>query len=142
MRVSQTQRAATPAGKAARRTGGGGGVFQPSSATAPRKSAPARGSAAVSSLDAIVALQTVDDPGERRKRAIRDASETLDVLDELKIGLLSGRVSPDRLARLKALLREGGDAAAEPELEELLRGIDLRARVELAKLAKRAPRTG
>jgi hypothetical protein len=95
-----------------------------------------RGAAAVGSVDVIVALQGVEDSSERRKRAIRDASETLDVLDELKIGLLAGELSGAKLSRLQSLLRDGDDAGAEPELEELLRGIDLRARVELAKLAK------
>lgn len=135
MRVGQTQRSTSAqAGRGARRASGTGGTFQPSLATAPRKAAPARGPAGVSSLDAIMALQAVEDPTERRKRAIRDAGETLDVLDELKIGLLSGEISPARLSRLKALLRGGEETGAEPELEELLRGIDLRARVELAKL--------
>jgi hypothetical protein len=143
MRVGQTQRTGNAtAGQAARRPGASGGVFQPSLATAPRKAASARGPAGVSSVDVIVALQGVEDSAERRKRAIRNASETLDVLDELKLGLLSGELSGAKLSRLTALLRDGGSAEAEPELEELLRGIDLRARVELAKLAKLDTRSG
>lgn len=143
MRVSQTQRnGGAAAARAPRKPGASGGAFRPSLAATPRQTSSVRGAAAVGGVDLIVALQGVGDSTERRKRAIRDAGETLDVLDELKLGLLSGEVSPARLARLKSLLRETGEASAEPELEELLRGIDLRARVELAKLAKAGVKSG
>lgn len=143
MRVGQTQRSGgASAAQGPRRAGAGGGVFQPSLAAAPRKAAQLRGTAAVSSVDVIVTLQGVEDPAERRRRAIRNASDTLDVLDELKLALLGGELPATKLARLKSLLREEDETSAEPELEELLRGIDLRARVELAKLAKRGSESG
>jgi hypothetical protein len=65
-----------------------------------------------------MALQGVEDPTERRRRAIRRGSGLLDRLDELK------------LARD---LREEREEGAEPGLKAVLDQIDLRASVELAK---------
>ena len=45
---------------------------------------------AAASLDALLALQGVEDPTERRKRSVARGKGALDVLDALKLGLLSG----------------------------------------------------
>lgn len=140
MRINQTQRATARQAtrKGASVQGGSRGFSLPRSGEA-RRSADVRGPAAVSNLDAIVALQAIDNVSERRRRAVRQGSETLDVLDELKIALLSGTVPAAKLERLRALVERFEGHDDEPELRELLRQIDLRARVELAKLGKSVP---
>ena len=45
---------------------------------------------AISTLDALIALQGVEDPTERKKRAVAKGRNALDVLDALKLGLLDG----------------------------------------------------
>ena len=47
---------------------------------------------AISTVDALIALQGVDDPTERKKRALVKGRNALDVLDTLKLGLLDGGV--------------------------------------------------
>lgn len=97
----------------------------------------ARSAAPLATLDAILALQGEEDPGQRRRRAARSGREMLDALDALKAALLAGRVAPETLAgiagRLAAL-----SATGDPELDAILGAIDLRARVELAKLGRAA----
>lgn len=139
MRVNQTQRATSrkPAG-AARGAGSAGPAFQPSRATEARKAGAARAPVAVGSLDAIVALQAVDDASERRRKAVWQGSEVLDRLEEIKIAILSGQLSRARLAGLQAVVRRYEEQDLDPELADLLRQIDLRARVELAKHDKSA----
>jgi hypothetical protein len=87
----------------------------------------------ISSLDALMALQGVDDPTERKKRAVAKGRNALDVLDRLKIAVLDGSVDGSTLARLKVasegLMQETGDAGLDAVLGE----IDLRVAVELAK---------
>ena len=56
---------------------------------------------AISTVDALIALQGVDDPTERKKRALVKGRNALDVLDTLKLGLLDGSVDQSTLARLK-----------------------------------------
>lgn len=139
MRVNQAQRTTTTRGKAAaRRSGNAFGAFEASESGAARRAAGLRGAAIVSGIEALVALQGVDDPAERRRRAVRHGREVLDRLDEIKIALLSGHLSAAKLAALRSLVARHEMLDTDPELAELLRQIDLRARVELAKYAKSA----
>jgi acyl-CoA synthetase (AMP-forming)/AMP-acid ligase II len=83
----------------ARRTAGG--TFSVSEQDSPRNAAAAGGLRAISSLDALIALQGVEDATERRKRAVAKGRNALDVLDKLKLALLDGSVDQTTLARLK-----------------------------------------
>jgi hypothetical protein len=89
---------------------------------------------AVSSIDALLALQEVGGPNERRKKAVRRAGVILDVLDELKIGVLDGGVQPDTLGRLIEAVRQERMRTGDSKLEGVLDEIETRAAVELAKL--------
>jgi len=89
---------------AARRLGGQGGFALPSVSSASAASDVARsvGVGGIGSLDALLALQDVGGPLERRRRALGRAGRILDVLDEVKDALIRGQDSagdPDRLAR-------------------------------------------
>ena len=139
MRVNQAQRThAGRADRARRSTGSAGGGFEVARGGAARRAASPPGVAAVGGVQAILALQGVDDATDRRRRAVRQGSRILDNLEELKIALLSGRIAPAKLAALRNLVEELDSADADPELSDTLRQIDLRARVELAKLSKPA----
>ena len=91
----------------------------------------------IGGIDALLALQGEDSPGERKRRAAKRGGIALDVLDELKVGVLSGSIGPTTLTRLKAAtagLREGsGDAGLDTVLAE----IELRVAVEIAKFSPR-----
>jgi Class II flagellar assembly regulator len=96
----------------------------------------AHAAAPAGALDGLIALQAAGDALERRKRATRRGRGLLDGLDQLKIALLSGRVSEESLASLTGQLQQRRENVDDPRLDELLAHIDLRAEVELAKLAK------
>ena len=86
-------------------------------------------------LQALIALQSFEEPKERRRKAVKRGFDLLDVLEGVKMDLLVGRVEVDRLERLVTMLGnkvETGDA----KLDALMEDIDLRARVELAKLGR------
>jgi hypothetical protein len=61
----------------------------------------------------------------------------LDRLDDLKRGLLLGSIGRDKLADLARLAREGSAQISDPQVRDVLQEIELRARVELAKLEPR-----
>src|SRR5947207_1508447 len=64
----------------------------------------------VGGIDALIALQGVEDPTARRKTAVKRGRLALDALDELKLGLLGGNFDPATLAKLKsatAFLKDG-----------------------------------
>jgi hypothetical protein len=89
--------------------------------------------AILSSLDALIALQSGEGGRERRRRSLKRGHGMLDVLDELKIALLSGHLPAGMQQRLSVLLHES-QPTGDPALDSIIDGIELRASVELAKL--------
>ncbi len=118
----------------ARRSAAGG--FSVSEQEAPRNAA-AGSLRAISTVDALIALQGVEDPTERKKRAVARGRGALDVLDKLKLALLDGSVDGGTLARLKVAAEGLTEATGDPGLDSVLGEIDLRVAVELAKAGVR-----
>jgi hypothetical protein len=94
---------------------------------------PAAAPRGVSNIDALIALQGVEDPTERRKRAVKRGNSALDVLHDLKMGLLVGSPDPQMIQRLRDAASELKANSGEPGLDEVLAEIELRVEVELAK---------
>jgi hypothetical protein len=87
----------------------------------------------VSGIDALLALQGIEDPTERRRRAVARGRQVLDVLEEIRLGLLSGTADRSALGRLKGVVAELKQVTGDPALDQVLAEIELRAEVELAK---------
>lgn len=122
-----------------RRTGAAAPGFSlgetPAAAVTARTAAPIAASA-LGSLDALMALQGTPDALERRRRARRRADALLDVLDEVRIGLLDGRMPAAALSRLSQTLAQKRESSDDPALDALLDEIEVRAEVERAKLER------
>src|SRR6204780_806084 len=116
---------------AARRTAGGG--FTLSEASTPQAQSPAVALRTLGGIDALIALQGIEDPLERRRRAVKHGTRALDALDELKLGLLSGALDQATLLRLKSIATDFKDGSGDERLDSVLAEIDLRVAVELAK---------
>ena len=117
----------------ARRTGASSfNLAQPDAAQTTKASSSAHN---IGGIDALLALQGVDDVTERRRRAVKRGRHALDALDALKLGLLSGSIDTGALARLKSASAEMKDASGDPGLDMVLAEISLRVEVELAKFA-------
>ncbi len=84
-------------------------------------------------IDALIALQGIEDPVERRRRAVKHGRRALDALDELKIGLLAGTLDQNTMLRLKSVAADLHDVSGDHGLDQVLAEIDLRVAVELAK---------
>ena len=124
-----TALAAQPAGP--RRAASGS--FSVGEPEMPAKAGGAGGLRAVSTLDALIALQGVGDATERRKRAVVRGRRALDELDKLKLSLLDGSIDRSTLARLKVAADGLTEESGDPDLDQVLGEIDLRVAVELAK---------
>lgn len=118
-------------------TRGTGSSFSLGGAAAPERTSSAQATAPASAMSGLLAVQVAGDTLERRKRSMRRSRSLLDRLDEVKIGLLSGRMPLAALTALSSELRQQREATDDPQLDDLLAHIDLRAEVELAKLSKR-----
>jgi hypothetical protein len=102
----------------------------------PARAGSAGGPRAVASLDALIALQSVEDSTERRRRSVRRGQTALDALDELKLGLLAGALDAGALARLENLSAGLGEASGDAGLDGVMAEIRLRAAVERAKFSR------
>lgn len=120
------------AGSAGRSRSAGGATFSLPSQGAQRSAAPIP-VAVLANLDALIALQEVDEPMQRRRKAAQRGRNLLDALDQLKAAMLAGKVSTVQLQRIAEQLRQRAPSA-DPHLDEILAHIELRAEVELAKL--------
>jgi len=89
----------------------------------------------IGGVDALLALQAVEEPGGRGAR-LKHGHDILDVLEDIKLDLLAGKVSADKLQRLIDTVSRRPDREGEGRLESVLDEIELRARVELAKLGR------
>lgn len=91
----------------------------------------------IGGIDALMALQGLEDATERRKRAVRKGRSALDVLESLKVSLLSGDLDQSTLNRLRAISKDLGEPTGDSGLDGVLAEIDLRVQVEIAKLSRR-----
>lgn len=112
---------------------GSGGSFTVDTPQASRATVQAGAASAVNSVDALLALQSVGDYREAKKRATERAMGLLDVLDDLKLALLEGGVPRQRLVALMDMLKTRRDDTQDPRLEAMLDEVEVRAAVELAK---------
>jgi hypothetical protein len=109
------------------------GTFTLSEADAPQAQTATVALRTVGGIDALIALQGVPDPLERRRRAVKHGRRALDALDELKLGLLAGTLDRSTMLRLKSVTGDLKDSSGDDKLDQILAEIDLRVEVELAK---------
>jgi class II flagellar assembly regulator FliX len=95
---------------------------------------PAAPPATVSSLDTLLTVQEIPDALAARRRAVQRGDALLDRLEDVRLALLTGVLSRERLEQLSRLARTSRDGIADPRLNAVLDEIDLRVAVELAKL--------
>jgi hypothetical protein len=108
----------------------------PDEATTQEARAQALPRAATAGIDALLALQGVEeDLIERRKRSVHRGRTALDVLDDLKLGLLSGNLAQyqSTVSRLRDAAASLKASSGDPRLDAVLSEIELRVEVELAK---------
>lgn len=95
---------------------------------------------AVSGIDSLLAMQSIDPDaggGRNSRRMVKRGEDLLDMLEEIRHGLLLGHIPKDRLTELATAVRSKRAAGADPQVSAILDEIELRAEVELAKLTRR-----
>jgi hypothetical protein len=92
---------------------------------------------ASTNIDALIALQGIEeDLKERRRRSVARGRGALDVLDDLKLGLLSGNLDSSTVMRLRDAAANLKTSSGDPGLDAVLSEIELRVEVELAKAGR------
>lgn len=132
MRIDNNLRTNAVGGRAAARSTSGGPAFEIGDTSTAGRAAVVSGSSPAAALDALLALQAVEDPLLKKKKLVRRGRSLLDALEAMKADLLTGRAGESHLNQIMALIGQARERG-EPGLDGLLDDIELRARVELAK---------
>lgn len=94
----------------------------------------------IASVSSLLSLQEIDgETSQGRRKALVRADEMLDLLDDIRHGLLKGRMAASKLNRLLAISRVKPEGFVDPGLIRILSEIELRAKVELAKIEMSRP---
>lgn len=141
MKIDRTSSArpaasAKRSGKAAKAEGG---EFSQHMQSGPESAAPAGATAPVGSVEGLLALQEAGDStsGRSKARARKWGHDVLDGLERLRLGIIEGTVPRGELERIAASVARQRQRTDDPALELILDEIELRAKVELAKLDRR-----
>jgi Class II flagellar assembly regulator len=121
---------ASPAANARRTNSSGSSLGDIDTPTETRQAAAPK---AAGGIDALLAMQGVEDSVERRKKSVARGRSALDVLDDLKIGLLAGSFDSSTVSRLRTAAADLKNTSGDPGLDQVLSEIELRVEVELAK---------
>ena len=140
MKVVGPKGVSTPASTRTTRSASGFSLGQAPAAASPSAATASAATGGVSDVSALMALQGIEGPLEKRRRAIRRGGGLLDRLEELKLALLTGDADETSLDQLARTLREERTDDGDEGLSALLDQIDLRASVELAKAEMRGKR--
>lgn len=99
---------------------------------------PVADTTAVSTTGAILAAQEVSESadGAGRRRMRQHGEDILDRLDEIRHDILRGAISKQKLEYLAQLLRARRQTVDDPQLIEIIKDIELRAAVEIAKYSR------
>ena len=105
-------------------TSGDGGVSQIS------------GSAGVEGILAAQSSDNTIDERRLRQRLMTYGDDLLDRLEDIRIGILLGHFSKQRLTELAQRMRQKRERSKDAALDEILAEIELRVEVEIAKYAR------
>ena len=90
----------------------------------------------ISPIAAASVINEVEEvtPQGRRKKSIQHGHDLLDELEEIRNGLLLGTLDQQTIEKAHKKALASRDITDDPELEEIINEIEIRAAVELAKL--------
>ena len=87
------------------------------------------------SVTALTSLLFNESDGrDAKRRQVKWGNDLLDQLEALRIQLISGGISREHLSALSEMLQNKQGFIVDPELENIIREIETRVAVELAKL--------
>ena len=87
----------------------------------------------VSTVDALPPVEPATADSDKKHASSR-AALMLDRLEDIRQGLLVGAISKPKLEELAGTIKETRESALDPTMSDILDEIELRAKIELAKL--------
>ena len=96
------------------------------------------GAGALGGVDGLLSVQAAQTATDHRSRGLLMSygDDLLERLDQIRLAMLQGTMSKERLQDLARILREKRADSDDPRLNDLIGEIELRAEVEIAKLTR------
>ena len=110
------------------------GAFRISDAPEQPRAAGISAPGPLTAVETILTLQNIDDSTSGPAKGAAHGEKLLELLDDVRDGLLSGGIPRITLNRLASAVSRRHENFSDPKLQGVLDEIELRARVELAKL--------
>ncbi len=106
--------------------------------TEPGESGQVSGGSPISAVDAILSVEAAPDATAHKSQTLvyQRGTDILDRLDEIRLQILGGKLSKDRLMNLAQMLRSKRAHVDDPALISIIDEIELRAEVEIAKYTR------
>lgn len=136
MKIGAGRQIGSTTGKRAVSARSAGSGFAVNGAEEGRGLAGLSAASSLTAVDSLLALQEtggLEDATSSPRRAMARGEQMLDILDDIKLAILSGQVPEAKLTRLLHVVEGQQAQVRDPELADILDHIELRARVELAK---------
>lgn len=92
------------------------------------------GTAPLTSVNSLLSLQELPTSTEGKSKGVERAEGLIEHLEAIRHGLLLGHIPKDRLSRIINALATEREKNLDPMLVQIINDIELRAKVELAKL--------
>jgi hypothetical protein len=134
MKVDQTRRNSLPGVKPSSGSRGAKSSNFDSLLISEQKIDPVASTNRISSVDAVVAMQEITDDNKEERNAKNRANSILDKLEDIRMGLLLGQIPKSKLEELSKILKVARENSVDSNLLEIIDDIELRAKIELAKL--------
>lgn len=134
MKVDQTRRNSLPGVKPSSGSRGVKSSNFDSLLISEQKIDPVASTNRISSVDAVVGMQEITDDNKDERGAKNRANLILDKLEDIRMGLLLGEIPKSNLEELSKVLQVARENSVDSKLLEIIDDIELRAKIELAKL--------
>lgn len=92
------------------------------------------GTSAVANISDMLFLQEIDQLEQDTKNLEEYAKKAFKVLNDLQLDLLQGKISTDRIVKLREVLKNSQFIISTPQLAEIANQINIRLEVEVAKI--------
>ena len=134
MKVDQTRRNSLPGVKPSSGSRGVKSSNFDSLLISEQKIDPVTSTNRISSVDAVVGMQEITDDNKDERGAKNRANLILNKLEDIRMGLLLGEIPKSNLEELSKVLKVARENSVDSKLLEIIDDIELRAKIELAKL--------
>ena len=98
--------------------------------------APPSGTSPLTAVSSLLSLQEIPADSESRQEGLDFANDLLGHLEMIRHGLLAGQIPRHNLKDVIRVVSRQRSLTNDPALDEILADMELRVRVELAKLER------